>query len=355
MPITLGKLAEMIDAQIPAHHSDYKISGIKSLQDAQAGDISFFSNEKYKQDLDHTRASAVILSKERADVAAYNWIPIIVNDVPLALSKVLNVFADNNLDDSGICNSAFVSESAQLSDNVYVGSHVYVGQNVELSSGVRLLGNNHIGDNVKIGKNTIIHPGANILSGSIIGENCIIQSNTVIGSDGFGYVLDGGKFHKVPHIGNVIIEDNVEIGANCTIDRGSIGATKIRKGTKLDNLIQIAHNVEIGEHTVMAAQSGVAGSTKIGSYCQIGGQAGLVGHLKIADMTKIQAQSGVTKNVSKSGTKLYGYPAIEYNNYLRSYAGFKNIPELMERIKKLESQLKELQRDNESKNDKTTN
>jgi UDP-3-O-[3-hydroxymyristoyl] glucosamine N-acyltransferase len=354
MPITLGKLAEMIDAQIPAHHSDYEISGIKSLQDAKAGDISFFSNDKYKQDLDQTKASAVILSKSRADIAAYNWIPIIVNDVPLALSKVLNVFAGVHSDKKGICPSAIISDTANISEHSFIGSHVVLGKNVTIADGVQLLGNNFIGDNVEIGKNTIIHPGANILFSCQVGENCVIQSNTVIGSDGFGYVLEGNQFHKVPHIGNVVLENDVEIGANCTIDRGSVGSTRIKRGTKLDNLIQIAHNVEIGEHTVMAAQSGIAGSTKIGSYCQIGGQAGIVGHLKIADLTKIQAQSGVTKNVKKSGTKLYGYPAIEYNNYLRSYAGFKNIPDLIQRLNMLESQLRELQRDNESKDDKTT-
>lgn len=352
MAMKLRQIASIIDAEIPKEYADCEICGVKSLIEAQEGDISFYSNDKYRNDLDNTKASAVILDSKSPDIASYNWIPIAVQDVPLAISKLLSAFSQKSQFKPLIHDSAVIHSSVQHSAQVHIGHHSVIEEDASIGNFVTLMGNNFIGKNVVIGEGTILYPGVVVMDNCKIGKNCVIQSNSVIGSEGFGYVLEGQEFRKVPHIGNVEIENNVEIGANCCIDRASLGTTRIRQGAKLDNLIQIAHNVEIGEHTVMAAQSGVAGSSKIGNYCQIGGQAGIVGHLKIADQTKIQAQSGVTKSISENGTKLYGYPAIDYNNYLRSYVGFKNLPEMLKRLKDLEEKMIQINGRDESKNNK---
>ena len=342
MSLTVGSIANILDVEVSEANFNLPITGVNILDQAKEGELSFYASDKYKSDLKRTEASAVLISSKDTLDTSFNWIPIKVPDVYFALAKILSVFKQEEIFNHSISDTAVIDDQAIISNNVHIGHHVIIGKSAKISEQVILMGNNYIGSNVEIGKNSILFPGTIVLKDCIIGQNCRIHSNTVVGSDGFGYVFVNGKYEKIPQIGNVIIEDDVEIGSNCSIDRASLGSTTIQKGAKLDNLIQIAHNVEIGSNTVMAAQSGVAGSTKIGEFCQIGGQAGIVGHLKIADQTKIQAQSGVTKTIKEKGQKIYGYPAIEYNNYLRSYAAFKNLPELIEKIQKLEKELDQL-------------
>jgi len=230
----------------------------------------------------------------------------------------------------------FKSDTATYGEEVYLGAFSYLGNNVRLGNHVKVYPNAYIGDNVVIGDNVTIFAGAKIYSETVIGNNCVIHSGAILGADGFGFSPnEKGEFNKIPQTGNVIIEDNVDIGAGTCIDRATLGLTIIRKGVKLDNHIQIAHNVEIGEHTVIAAQTGVAGSTKIGKHCMIGGQVGIVGHITIGDFVKIQAQSGIGRNV-KDNEVLQGSPALNYGDYNKSYVHFKNLPKIINRIDSLE-------------------
>jgi UDP-3-O-[3-hydroxymyristoyl] glucosamine N-acyltransferase len=349
MGITIGKIADLLDADIPHHVQDYQITGINILDQAKPGEISFFSNDRYRTLLNNTSASAVIVGKDEPIADDIKWIAITVEDVYHALAKILTLFSPPSEYRHKVSKTAIVRDDSNIHERSYIGHHVVIQPGAAIAEGAVIMGNNYVGKNAKIGANTILYPGVVLLDDCIIGENCIIHANTVIGSDGFGYVFVDNRYQKIPQIGNVIIEDHVEIGSNCSIDRASIGSTLIKKGAKLDNLIQIAHNVKIGENSAIAAQAGIAGSTTLGDYCQVGGQAGIVGHLTISSMTKIQAQSGVTRSVTKEGSKLYGYPAIEYNNYLRSYAGFKNLPELLKRVKDLENQVNSIKKEHESK------
>jgi UDP-3-O-[3-hydroxymyristoyl] glucosamine N-acyltransferase len=243
----------------------------------------------------------------------------------------------------GIQEPSYISKSAVLGENIFVGAFAYIGDNVKVGSNVKIYPNAYIGNNVTIGDNTILHPGVRIYHDCVVGKYVSIHAGTVIGSDGFGFAPQAdGSFKKVPQIGNVIIEDNVEIGANSTIDRATMGSTLIKSGAKLDNLIQVAHNVEVGHNTVIAAQAGVSGSTKIGNNVMIGGQAGIVGHIQIADNAKINAQSGVSKSIKVPHTAVTGSPAFEYTSALRSQAVTRNLPELEKRIKELENLVKQL-------------
>jgi UDP-3-O-[3-hydroxymyristoyl] glucosamine N-acyltransferase len=236
--------------------------------------------------------------------------------------------------------------SASVSDDVYIGEFAYIGPNAKIGAGAKIFPQVHIGEGVVIGENSVIYPGVIVYRDCRIGKQCIIHAGTVIGSDGFGFAPrpDGG-YMKIPQLGNVIIEDEVEVGASCTIDRATLGATVIRKGVKLDNLIHVAHNVEIGEHTVIAAQTGISGSTKIGKHCQIGGQVGLVGHITIADGSRINAQSGVSKSLLETNKAITGTPAFDYTAALRSQAVYKMLPELLKRVEELEQRLKESELD----------
>ncbi len=238
---------------------------------------------------------------------------------------------------------AVLSKTAKVGKDVYIGAFVYVGDNAMIGDNVNIYPNVYIGDNVVIKDNTTINPGVNVYHDCVIGAGCVIHSGVVIGSDGFGFVpVKDNNYKKIPQLGNVIIEDDVEIGANSTIDRATMGSTIIRRGVKLDNLIQLAHNVEIGENTVIAAQTGIAGSTKIGKDCMIAAQVGIVGHLKIADNVKIGAQSGVTNNINKVGDVVLGSPALNIHNKRRAVAIYRNLPELLRKINNLESEIKKL-------------
>jgi UDP-3-O-[3-hydroxymyristoyl] glucosamine N-acyltransferase len=263
-----------------------------------------------------------------------------VDDAYQALAKLLQMYQASLPRKTGIEQPSFISNTASLGDFVYVGAFSYIGEHVKIGNNVQIYPQVYVGDGVEIKDNTIIYPGAKIYKGCKIGANCVIHSGVVVGSDGFGFAPGAdGKFDKIPQIGIVVIEDDVEVGSNTTIDRGTMGATTLRRGAKLDNLIMVAHNVEIGENTVMAAQTGIAGSTKIGKNVMFGGQVGVAGHLKVADGVKAAAQTGIAGNIREEGMVIMGSPAFQAMQYNKAYVVFRNLPDLKSRIEKLEKEL----------------
>ncbi len=335
MQFTLKEIADALNGTIFGD-SETIITKPAKIEEATKGTITFASNPKYFDLIEDSQAEAfVVPSSYEIKDSSINFIK--VEDIYSSLSTLLNLFSNNDIV-SGVSDNAVVDNSAAIGEGVSIGHYSVVSKNVIVAENAIIYPNVYIGDNVKIGKGSILHSGVKIYKDCVIGDNCIIHSNTVIGSDGFGFAPQpDGTFRKIPQIGIVKIGSHVEIGANCSIDRAAMGETLIEDGVKLDNLIHIAHNVQIGENTVIAAQSGIAGSTSLGHNCMVGGQVGIVGHLKIAGKTQFQAKSGMTKSVKKEGTKWYGYPAIEYTNYLRSFAHFKNLEKLEARVKELES------------------
>lgn len=325
-----------------------EISGPSKIDEGKPGTISFLANPKYESFIYSTTACAIIVSKDFVPSKTIKATLIKVSDVYQALAKLLQFYNANIAFPKGISSHAVISEKSDLKEDVAVGHFTVISNGAKIDKNTILFPQVFIGENVKIGQHCIIYPGVKIYRDCEIGNNVTIHANSVIGSDGFGFTKDeAGNYHKIPQIGNVIVEDMVEIGANTVIDRASIGSTIIKKGVKLDNLIQLAHNVEVDENTVIAAQAGVAGSTKIGKDCVVGGQVGLAGHISIADGTMIQAKSGISSDVKQPNGKLYGYPALEYTHYLRSYAHFKQLPDIVERIKYLEKELMTLKQNNE--------
>ena len=340
MKLTSGDLAKLIQGELIGD-STILLTGPSKIEEGGAGTVSFLGNMKYEPYFYNCTASVIIIDRNFIPKKDYSATIIKVDDVYQTMSLLLAQFQQTVNASGGIDISAIVNPKATVSSDASIGPMTVIEEGASISANVHIISQAYIGRNVHIGKGTVINPGVRIYHDSVIGENCIIHSNVVIGSDGFGFAPDGqGNFQKVPQLGNVIIEDNVEIGSNTCIDRATIGSTFIGKGTKLDNLIQIAHNVKIGQNTVIAAQTGIAGSTKIGNYCMIGGQVGIAGHLEIADGTKIQAQSGIGSNIKDENSKWYGSPAIDYFTYLRAYSEFKKLPELSKKLNQLEQEFK---------------
>ncbi|MBS1935644.1 MAG: UDP-3-O-(3-hydroxymyristoyl)glucosamine N-acyltransferase, partial [Bacteroidetes bacterium] len=302
------------------------------------------ANPKYEEHLYTTQASVIIVNETQELKQSIEATLIRVPDAYTAfatlLSKYQEIVAQQLV---GIQEPSYISKTATLGEKIFIGAFAYIGENVCIGNNVKIHPNVYIANNVKIDDNSILHAGVKIYHDCVIGKNVTVHAGTVIGSDGFGFApQDDGSFKKVPQIGNVVVEDFVEIGANATIDRATIGSTFIKSGAKLDNLIQIAHNVEVGNNTVIAAQAGVSGSTKIGNNVMIGGQAGIVGHLQIADGSRINAQSGVTKSIKTPNAAVTGSPAFEYTNALRSQAVSRKLPEIEKRLKELEALVKQL-------------
>ncbi|MEP7268023.1 MAG: UDP-3-O-(3-hydroxymyristoyl)glucosamine N-acyltransferase [Saprospiraceae bacterium] len=327
-------LADFLNARIEGD-PNVEVSHPSNIEEAQAGSVSFFGNPKYEPFVYSTNASILVVGEDFVPQQKVNATLLRVGNVYQSLSTLLSHFEENGKP-SGISSLATIDKSTLLGEDVAVSSYVVIEQNSKIGAGSIIYAQVFIGHDVEIGKNCIIYPGVKIYSGCKIGDEVIMHANTVIGGEGFGFVMENGAFKKIPQLGNVILEDNVEIGSNCSIDRATMGSTIIRKGCKLDNLIQIGHNVEIGENTVIAAQAGIAGSAKIGARCMIGGQVGIAGHIHIPDGTQIQAQSGVMSVSDEQNQRLFGYPAFEYRDYLKSYAVFKNLPELESRLRELE-------------------
>ena len=333
MNFTAGHIADQINGTVVGDR-DIDIFNISKIEEGSKGSLTFLANPKYTEFIYTTKASAAIVSSDFEPTERIELTLIKVKDPYSSFTTILELFDKDLSKRKGISQLTDVNKSSRISDSSFIGSFSSVGENSIIGEKCIIENQVFIGNNVEIGKGCLIYPGVKILDDTIIGQNCIIHSSTTIGSDGFGFAPnDDGSYKKIPQTGNVVIGDNVEIGSNSTIDRATLGSTIISNGVKLDNQIQVAHNVEIGENTAIAAQSGVAGSTKIGKNCMIGGQVGIIGHIKIGDNVKIQAQAGVTSNI-ESNSRVTGTPAISYMNYNKSYIHFKNLPEIVKKIDK---------------------
>lgn len=343
MEFTAQQIAVLINGTIEGNPAT-AVSGFGRIESASEGQLTFLANPKYEDYLYSTLASIVIVNQKLELSKEVACTLIRVPDAYSAFAILLTEYEKIKQHQlSGIQQPAFIHPTAKIGNNVFIGAFSYVGENVVIGDNVKIHPQVYLGENVVIDTNSIIFAGVKIYNNCVIGKSVTIHAGTIIGSDGFGFApQEDGSFKKIPQIGNVVVEDQVEIGANCTIDRSTVGSTIIHPGAKLDNLIQIAHNVEIGNNTVIAAQSGISGSTKIGKNVMIGGQAGLVGHLQIADGTKINAQSGVTKSIKSDNTAVSGSPAFDYTQALRSQILMRNLPSLEGRIKELEKIIAEL-------------
>jgi UDP-3-O-[3-hydroxymyristoyl] glucosamine N-acyltransferase len=342
MEFSAGQIAGILNGEVQGN-SDIKVSGLSKIEEGQEGTLSFLANMKYEEYIYSTGASIVIVNKTfQATRELPDTLTLVrVEDAYSCFAKLLEVYNQHIQKLPEIEQPSFVSVNAEIGEAPYIGAFTYISSGAVIGNNVKIYPNAFIGENVKIGHNTVVHPGVKIYRDCVIGNDCVIHAGSVIGADGFGFAPDAsGNFLKVPQIGNVLIENGVEIGANCTIDRATLGSTIIREGAKIDNLVQIAHNVEVGRNSAMAAQVGVAGSTKIGERVMIGGQAGISGHIKIADDTKIVAQSGIPGSVKKPGQILMGSPGIAIDDFKKSYFGFRKLPYILDKLRELESQLK---------------
>ncbi|WP_421809354.1 UDP-3-O-(3-hydroxymyristoyl)glucosamine N-acyltransferase [Flagellimonas sp.] len=338
MKFTATQIAGILEGEVEGN-PQIAVHKLSKIEEGEKGSLTFLANPKYTSYIYSTKASITIVNKDFIPEQSLSTTLIKVEDAYKSFSKLLEYYNQVKNNKVGVESPSFISESARYGEGFYLGAFSYLGENVKIGNNVKVYPNVYIGDNVTIGDNVMIFAGAKIYSESIIGNNCTIHSGVIIGADGFGFTPNAkGEYSKVPQTGNVILEDNVDVGAGTTIDRATLGSTILRKGVKLDNQIQIAHNVEIGEHTAIAAQTGIAGSTKIGKYCLIGGQVGIVGHITIGDRVKIQAQSGIGRNV-KDDEVLQGSPALNYGDFNKSYVHFKNLPKLVNQISNIEKKV----------------
>jgi UDP-3-O-[3-hydroxymyristoyl] glucosamine N-acyltransferase len=337
MKFTVSEIAQMLDGTVVGN-DQITINSAAKIEEGLPGCISFLANSKYEPYIYSTQSSAVIVNKDFVPKKEVNTTLIYVENAYTAFTILLEEYQKRLAGSkTGVEQPSFIGENSQTGDDCYRGAFSYIGRNCTIGKEVKIYPHAYLGDNIEIGDYSVIHPGVRIYDNTIIGKNCTIFANTVIGSDGFGFAPQtDGTYKTIPQLGNVIIEDNVSIGSNSTIDCATMGSTIIRSGVKIDNLVQIAHNVEIGKNTVIAAQSGVSGSTTIGEQCIIAGQVGITGHITIANNTKIGAQSGLGKSIKKEGLSLSGSPARDLNEHLRSMALVRRLPELEERLKDLE-------------------
>lgn len=342
MKFTAQQISELLNGTVEGDPAVW-VNKLSKIEAGEPNSLSFLANIKYTPFIYDTKATIVIVNKTFEAEQKINTTLVRVDDAYAAFAKLLDVYNKIQNDKSGIEQPSFIHESAKLGSNIYVGAFAYIGKNVTLGNNVKIFPQCFVGDNVVIGENTTLYTGARVYATCEIGADCILHSGVVIGADGFGFVPNAtGTYDKITQTGNVLIEDNVEIGANTTIDRATLGSTIIRKGVKLDNLIQVGHNAEIGENTVIAAQTGIAGSTKIGKHCLIGGQVGIVGHITIADNVKVQAQSGINHSITEEGVSVQGSPSFNLVDYKRSYVVFKKLPEMDKRLSDIEKTISPL-------------
>jgi UDP-3-O-[3-hydroxymyristoyl] glucosamine N-acyltransferase len=339
MQFSATQIAMMIGGKVEGN-PDTAVASFGKIEEAQAGQLAFLANPKYEEYLYSTNASIVIVNESLELKQPITATLIKVPDAYTSFAVLLDKYQQIQQQQlSGIQHPVYIAATAKTGNNVFIGAFAYLGEHVIVADGAKIYPNAFLGNNVIVGENSIIHPGVKIYHDCVIGKNVVIHAGTIIGSDGFGFAPQAdGTYKKIPQIGNVIIEDDVEIGANSTIDRATMGSTLIKAGAKLDNLLQIGHNAEVGNNTIIAAQSGISGSTKIGNNVMIGGQAGIVGHITIGDGAKINAQSGVSKTL-EPGKTVTGSPAFEYTAALRSQAASRKLPDLEKRIKELENQI----------------
>jgi UDP-3-O-[3-hydroxymyristoyl] glucosamine N-acyltransferase len=338
MEFSAQQIAQVLGGTVEGD-SNQMVNNLSKIEEGKEGTLSFLANPKYEEYIYSTQASLVIVNNSfvAAKALPSSCTLIRVENAYESFAKLLDMYNGYKNNKIGVSEKSAIAKTVTLGNDVYVGNFVSIGEHVTIGNNVKIHPNTSIADNVIIGDNTIVFSGVCIYESSVIGANCTIHSGVIIGGDGFGFAPNSeNNYNKVPQIGNVIIEDHVEIGANTTIDRATLGSTIIRKGAKIDNLIQIAHNVEVGENTVIAAQTGIAGSTKIGKNCMIGGQVGIVGHITIADEVKIAAQSGIGQSIKEKGAIVQGSPAFGIGDYRKSYVLFKNLPELKKKIDNLE-------------------
>lgn len=339
MKFTAQDIASMINGKIDGD-PDVQVNKLSKIEQGQPGTISFLGNPKYTHYIYETDASIIIVSNDFLPEQPLKCTLIRVENPYEAFARMLEAYNQLVQDKKGISKNASIAESATLGVDCYIGDFTFIGENTIIGDKVRIFPGCYIGDNATIGNNTTLYAGVKLYIGTAIGSNCTIHGGSVIGADGFGFVpQENDQYQKVAQIGNVVIEDYVEIGANTTIDRATLGSTVIKKGVKLDNLIQIAHNVEVGENTVIAAQTGIAGSTRIGRNCMIGGQVGITGHLNIGNDVKIAAQSGISTDVP-DGSIIMGSPAFDISSYRKAYVHFRNLNKLVDRINTIEKEFK---------------
>ena len=339
MKFTAAQIAGILQGEVIGN-PNAEVFKLAKIEEGTEGSLTFLANPKYNNYIYSTQATITIVNKSFEAEQEITTTLIKVEDAYQSFSQLLEYYNQVKLMKSGIEQPSVISENVTYGPDLYLGSFCYVGKNVTIGKNVKIYPNSFIGDNVTIGDDCVFFAGVRIYSETVIGNNCIIHSGSIIGSDGFGFApQENGSYRKIPQIGNVIIEDDVEIGACTTIDRATLGSTIIRKGVKLDNHIQVAHNVEIGENTVIAAQTGIAGTTKIGKNCLIGGQVGFAGHLVIGDGVKIQAQSGIGKNL-EAGEVVQGSPAFNYGDFAKSFVHFRNLPKIVTDLEELKNKIK---------------
>ncbi len=345
MKFTAAQIAGILEGEVVGN-PEAEVSRLSKIEEGTTGSLTFLANPKYENYIYKTKASVTIVSKDFHPETALETTLIKVADAYGAFTRLLEFYDQVKRNKSGIEQPSYISEGVTYGDGFYLGSFAYIGANTQIGDNVKIYPNCFIGDNVRIGNDVTLFAGAKIYSETVIGNDCVIHAGSIIGADGFGFApTSDGHYKKVPQIGNVVIEDHVDIGSCTTIDRATMGSTIIRKGVKLDNQIMIAHNVEIGEDTVIAAQTGIAGSTKIGKNCQIGGQVGISGHLVIGNNVKIQAQSGIGKNL-KDGEVVQGSPAFAYSDYNKAYVHFKNLSKLAADIETLKKSINQTNQNN---------
>jgi len=328
MEFTADTIARFLNGEIEGN-PEIRVNNIAKIEEGEEGALSFLANPKYEHYLYTTKSSVVLVNRNFVPSEKVNATLIRVDNAYEAFASLLTLVARARPEKTGIHPTAVIEEGSSVGENVYIGAYAFIGSDCKIGAGSKIYPHVYIGDKTSIGNNCIIYQGAKIYHECIIGNNCIIHAGTVIGSDGFGFAPQSdNQFMKIPQIGNVVLEDNVEVGANVAIDRATMGSTIIRKGVKIDNLVQIGHNVEIGENTVMAGQTGIAGSTKIGRNCMFGGQVGIAGHLKVADGVKLGAQAGVIGDIREENVILVGSPAIDHRQYMKSYVYYRKLPEI---------------------------
>lgn len=344
MEFTAATIAGFLKGEIVGN-PDIKVNTVAKIEEGHEGALSFLANLKYEHYLYTTKSSIVLVNKSFVPSEKVDSTLIKVDNAYEAFASLLRLVDQARPRKKGIHPTAIIETTATIGADVFIGPYAYIGENCIVGDGCSVYPHVYIGDNTRIGENSILNPGVKIYHDCLIGEGCIIHAGSVIGSDGFGFAPQSdNEYMKIPQLGNVILEDHVEIGANVTIDRATMGSTIIRRGVKLDNLIQIGHNVEVGENTVMAAQTGIAGSTKVGKNCMFGGQVGIGGHIRIADGTKIGAQAGIISNIKEENTILQGSPAIEIKQFMKSSVVFKKLPELKTKVETLEKDVDSLKK-----------
>lgn len=344
MEFTAATIAGFLKGEIEGN-PEIKVNTVMKIEEGHAGALSFLANPKYEHYIYTTKSSVVLVNKSFVPSAKIDATLIRVENAYEAFASLLRLVDQARPRKMGIHPTAVIESSAKIGSDVYIGPYAYIGENSVIGEGCAVYPHVYLGDNSILGKNCTLNPGVTVYHDCIIGEGCIVHAGSVIGSDGFGFAPQSeNEYMKIPQLGNVILEDQVEIGANVTIDRATMGSTIIRRGVKLDNLIQIGHNVEVGDNTVMAAQTGISGSTKIGKNCMFGGQVGLAGHIKIANGTKVGAQAGILGDIKEENTVIIGSPAIDLKQFLRSSVVFKKLPEMKTKLDTLEKEVESLKK-----------